>query len=274
MPALSALDATGTWGAGEVAIAVVDRSGVIDQRGPTQAERPLASVTKLFTTLAVLVGLEEGIVDLDDPVGPPGATLGHLLAHASGCAPDDPGRVVAPPGERRIYSNAGIELAASHLEGRSGLAFTDYLHDGVLEPLGAGRMRLSGSPAHGGRASLEDLVALAAELLAPRLLAVETLALATRVAFPGLAGIVPGFGRFDPCDWGLGFELAAHKAPHWTGTRRSPASFGHFGQSGSFCLVEPERAIACVALCEAPFGPWAARAWPAFFDALLAELDT
>lgn len=274
MSALAALAATATWGAGEVAIAVVDRSGVIDRRGPTRAERPLASVTKLFTTLAVLVGLEEGIVDLDDAAGPPGATLRHLLAHASGCAPDDPGRVVAPPGQRRVYSNAGIELAASHLQGRSGLPFAEYLHDGVLEPLGAGRMHLAGSPAHGGRASLEDLVVLAAELLAPRLLAPPTLALATRVAFPGLAGVVPGFGRFDPCDWGLGFELAARKAPHWTGARRSPASFGHFGQSGSFCLVDPERAIACVALCEVPFGPWATTAWPRFFDALFAELAT
>ena len=274
MPALSALEVTGTWRAGEVAIAVVDRSGVIDRRGPTHVERPLASVTKLFTTLAVLVGLEEGIVALDDPVGPPGATLRHLLAHASGCAPDDRARVVAPPGKRRVYSNAGIELAASHLEERSGLAFVDYLQGGVLEPLGAATMRLVGSPAHGGRASIDDLVALVAELLAARLLAPETLALATRVAFPGLAGVVPGFGRFEPCDWGLGFELASHKRPHWMGTRRSPASFGHFGQSGSFCFVEPDRAIACVALCEVPFGPWAATAWPLFFDILLAELDS
>lgn len=234
--------------------------------------RPLASVTKLLTALACHVAAEEGVVRLEDPAGPPGSTLAHLLAHASGVAPDDAGRVLAAPGTRRIYSNAGYELAAAHLERSSGMAFSSYLEAGVLDPLGVRGVVLSGSPAHGALASAEDLLALAGELLTPRLVHPATAQRLRSVAFPGLAGVVPGFGRQDPCDWGLGPEIAGTKHPHWTGTRRSPATFGHFGQSGSFLFVEPNQRLACVCLCEKPFGAWATIAWPRFCDALLAEL--
>ena len=98
-----------------------------------------------------------------------------------------------------------------------------------------------------------------------------TLQLATSVAFPGLAGVVPGFGRYDPCDWGLGFELRGQKCPHWTGITNSPASFGHFGQSGTFLLLDPVAELAVIVLSDRRFGPWAAAAWPALLDAVLAE---
>ena len=62
---------------------------------------------------------------------------------------------------------------------------------------------------------------------------------ATSVAFPGLRGVLPGVGRFDPLDWGLGFEVRGSKSPHWTGTRNSPATFGHFGGTGTFLWVDP-----------------------------------
>lgn len=253
---------------------MLERSGRLWSRGPLDELRPLASVTKLLSALALLVACEEGTVGLDEAVGPPGATLRHLLAHASGCSPDDPERVQAPPGTRRIYSNAGFELAADHLAARSGIGFGRYLEEAVLVPLGMEQTRLQGSPAHGGMSCLGDLLRLASELLAPeaRLVAPETLASARSVAFPGLAGVLPGFGWQDPCDWGLGFELADAKSPHWTGSRRSPETFGHFGQSGSFLFVDPVNGIACAALCERRFGAWAARAWPAFADDLYAEL--
>ncbi len=97
----------------------------------------------------------------------------------------------------------------------------------------------------------------------------KTLATATTVAFPGLTGILPGFGRQEPNDWGLGFELRDHKTPHWTGTRNSPATFGHFGRTGTFLWVDPDAALALVALTDRDFGPWAAEAWPALSDAVL-----
>jgi len=109
-------------------------------------------------------------------------------------------------------------------------------------------------------------------LQAPTLVVAETLAEATRVAFPGLRGVLPGYGRQEPNDWGLDFELRDHQRPHWTGARNSPATFGHFGQSGTFLWVDPEAAVACVVLTDRDFGGWAVQAWPAFTDGVLAKL--
>ena len=55
--------------------------------------------------------------------------------------------------------------------------------------------------------------------------------------------------------------------------RNSPKTFGHFGQAGTFLWVDPDAGVACVALTDRPFGPWAAEVWPEFADAVLAELD-
>ena len=105
---------------------------------------------------------------------------------------------------------------------------------------------------------LNDLMKLAAELASPSLFDNGLLAAATRTAFPGLSGVLPGFGYQPHCDWGLGFEIRNGKAPHWTGSRNSPRTFGHFGQSGSFLWVDPEAPIACAALADRDFGDWAA----------------
>ena len=91
------------------------------------------------------------------------------------------------------------------------------------------------------------------------------------MAFPGLRGVLTGFGRQDPLDWGLGFELRDAKSPHWTGSRNSPSTFGHFGGSGSFLWVDPEAGLACAVLSGREFDAWARDAWPAFSDAVLAE---
>lgn len=229
----------------------------------------IASVSKLLTGLAALVAVEEGAVELDEPAGPPGATVRHLLAHASGLD-FDTDRVRAAPGTRRIYSNVGIERFAEHLAARTGIRFDDYLRQAVLEPLGMRHTELRGSPAHAIHSTVDDLLRLARELLRPTLVAPATLAEATTVQYPPLAGLVPGIGRFDPNPWGLTFELRGHKDPHWTGTRNSPRTFGHFGASGTFLWVDPDAGLACVALTGERFGPWALTAWPRFSDAVLA----
>ena len=226
-------------------------------------------MTKLLTATALLVALEEGTVDLDEPAGPPGSTLRHLLAHASGL-PLDAGPPIAPVGRRRIYSNAGIEAAAALLEQRAGMAFATYLGEAVLGPLGL-RGSLEGSPAWGYGGPLDDLLALGRELLSPSLVAAETLAEATAVQFPGLDGVMPGFGRMAPNDWGLGFELRDAKRPHWTGSRNSPRTFGHFGRSGTFLWVDPEAGLACACATDEPFGDWARSAWPELSDAVLSR---
>ena len=241
--------------------------------GSCERPFPWASVTKLLVSLACLVAVEEGTLDLDEPAGPPGSTLAHLLAHASGL-PFDGSVPLVPPGRRRIYSNTGAEIAAELLEERSGMAFADYLYAGALEPLGMSATALRGSPAHGAQGPLGDLVRLAGELLSPSLIGQPTWRRATTVAWPGLAGVVPGFGRQDPCDWGLGPEIRGNKSPHWTGLTNSPSTYGHFGQSGSFLWVDPAAGVAMVGLSSTPFGPWAKGAWPSLSDAVLAAITT
>jgi CubicO group peptidase (beta-lactamase class C family) len=229
-----------------------------------------ASVTKLLTALATLVAVEEGSVTLDDPAGPPGSTVRHLLTHASGL-PFEGSAPIAPPGRRRIYSNAGFEVLAEVVAERTEMAFADYVYQGVIVPLALTATTLDGSQAKGAVGSLDDLLALGRELLRPRLIAPETMSEATQVQFPGLAGVLPGFGRQSPNDWGLGFELRDAKSPHWTGLTNSPTTFGHFGQSGSMLWVDPVAGLACASLADRNFGPWAAEAWPRLSDAVLAE---
>ncbi len=261
------LGAVASWPA-RAASGVSSLTGTVAAAGPDDEPFRWASVTKLLTALAVLVAVEEGVVALDQPAGPPGATLAHLLAHASGLGPDDD-RALAAPGTRRIYSNRGFEVAADVVEDAAGIAFGSYLHEAVIEPLALTATVVEGSPASGGRGPLVDLLRLGRELLAPTLVIPSTLATATTTAFPGLSGVLPGFGRQDPCDWGLGFEIRDAKRPHWTGSRNSPQTFGHFGQSGSFLWVDPVAGLAGAGLADRDFGPWAASAWPPLADAVL-----
>ena len=260
------------WPAGTVAVAVVDASGaVLGSYGPQDRPFRLTSVTKLLSAYAMLLAVEEGAVDLDQPAGPPDSTVRHLLAHASGLAFDS-GQILATPATKRIYSNTGFAVLAETVAAGSGIRFDDYLAEGVLQPLGMAASRLEGPAGYGAVSTCADLARFATELQAPTLLAPQTLAEATQVAYPGLDGLLPGFGMQRPNDWGLGFELRGHKSPHWTGDRNAPATFGHFGQSGTFLWVDPVAGAACVVLTDRDFDPWARDTWPAFSDGVLAEL--
>jgi CubicO group peptidase (beta-lactamase class C family) len=257
--ALSAIDA---WPAAHAAAFV---SGAREaEHGDVDRVFPWASVTKLASAVAFLVAAEEGVVDLDESAGPPGSTVRHLLAHASGL-PFDPGAPIAQPGARRIYSNYGFEVLADLVAERAGMSFEDYF--GHVWP---GGPALRGSAGSGAEGSLAALREVARELLAPTRLSPETLAEATTVQFPGLVGVLPGFGRQEPNDWGLGVELRGTKRPHWTGSRNSERTFGHFGRSGTFLWVDPDAKLALGVLTDLDFGPWAAEAWPALSDAVLA----
>jgi len=269
---MAALDLLDSWDAPDAAAAVVGAGGrgVLGMRGDASRRSRWASITKLATALATLVAVEEETIDLDEPAGPPGATVRHLLAHASGLAFDDD-RVLMPPGRARIYSNAGFEALARALAERAAMPFERYLREAVLEPPGLSGTKLEGTAAAGLVGPLDDLVRLATELLDPSLVSRPTFEGATSVAFPGLAGVLPGFGRQDPLDWGLGFELRDGKSPHWTGRRNSPSTFGHFGGSGSFLWVDPAVGLACAVLSGRAFDRWAADAWPVFSDAVLEE---
>jgi len=243
---------------------------VLELRGDEALPGEWASVTKVATALAVLVAVEEEVIGLDESAGPPGSTVRHLLAHASGLAFDED-RLLDQPGRRRIYSNVGFEVLGALVGERAGMPFADYLTEGLLSPLAMAATYPEGSPATGLVGPLDDLIRLATELLGPTLVSAVTLGKATAVAFPGLGGVLPGFGRHDPLDWGLGFEVRGNKSPHWTGRHNSLATFGHFGRSGSLLWVDPEAQLACAVLSGRDFGPWAKDAWPALSDAVLAE---
>lgn len=271
------------WPVQQVAVAVLGPGGVLDrfETRPSQAF-PWASVTKIVTALAVLDACADGTVALDDPVPVPdrmhphdqetlpgsGITVAHLLAHAAGL-PFDGGAPVAAPGTRRTYSNYGYELLGQHVADAAGGPFRDEMFGRVVDPLSMSTVAVDGSPASSGVGTLDDLTSLAAELLAPAVLGTEIVGWASTVAFPGLSGILPGFGRQASNDWGLGCEIRDSKTPHWTSPDNSPATFGHFGQSGSFLWVDPVARLACVGLCDRPFGQWAAVAWPQLSTAVL-----
>jgi CubicO group peptidase (beta-lactamase class C family) len=251
----------------------VDGDGLVEVHGDTARPFRWASVTKLLTAYLALLAVERGRLSLDEPAGPPGATVRHLLAHAAGYGFDGDA-VLSRPARTRIYSNTGIDVLGALVAGRAGRPFAALLREWLLDPLSMAGTRLEGRPSEGLAGPLDDLVAFAFELLRPRLLPAPSLAAATSVAFPGLRGVLPGVGRFDPLDWGLGFEIRDGKSPHWTGTRNSPRTFGHFGGSGTCLWVDPDAGLALACLTDREFGPWALEAWPAMSDAVLAAAAT
>ena len=105
-----------------------------------------------------------------------------------------------------------------------------------------------------------------------RLNSARAASIGATVALPGLVGVLPEFGRMDPNDWGLGFELRDAKEPHWTGRRNSPRTYGHFGGSGTFLWVDPAAGVALGVLTNLEFGDWAKEAWPLLSDAVLREV--
>ncbi|GAB5900147.1 serine hydrolase domain-containing protein [Mycolicibacterium mageritense] len=276
MSAADALAVVDDWPVPTAAAAVVGPSGVLASHGDTGKPFALASVTKPLVARAAQVAIEEGVVDLETPAGPPGSTVRHLLAHTSGVSMNsaDP---IARPGQRRVYSNYGFELLARAIEDAAGIEFGAYLTEAVFEPLGMAASALLGGAAaagYGGVSTVADLAAFAGELLRPRLVSPDMHADAITVQFPGVNGVLPGFGVQRPNDWGLGFEIRDGKSPHWTGSANSPATFGHFGQSGTFLWVDPVADLALVALTDRDFGDWTYALWPAISDGVLREIGT
>ncbi|MGB0470590.1 MAG: serine hydrolase domain-containing protein [Ilumatobacteraceae bacterium] len=285
---MSALDRVTSWPVPHSAAAIVRSSNgstpaTYSTVGETDRSFRLASLTKTVTGLTALIACEEGSLRLDDVIDPAmcsaslheGTTLRHLLAHASGL-PFDGAAPITALGRRRIYSNTGIEMVAELITASTGIAFDDYLNEAVIEPLGMTSTELRGSPAFGLWSTIDDMALLLSEYLQPSLISPETHADFITEQFTGIAGTIPGLGRFDPCPWGLGVELRGAKDPHWTGTQNAPSTFGHFGGAGTMMWVDPSIRTGLVALTDRPFDEWSEQAislWSELSDATIEEID-
>jgi CubicO group peptidase (beta-lactamase class C family) len=176
-----------------------------------------------------------------------------------------------------MYSNYGFAVLAETVQRASGIEFGRYLTEAVFDPLGMSATRLDGgaqAAGFGATSTVADLAAFAGDLLCPATVSAQMHAEATTVQFPGLDGVLPGYGVQRPNDWGLGFEIRDAKSPHWTGAQNSPRSYGHFGQSGTFIWADPQAELALVVLTDRDFGEWALPVWPALSDRVLAAYNS
>jgi CubicO group peptidase (beta-lactamase class C family) len=152
-------------------------SGVADEHGRPIGVRTrwsLQSQSKMYTAAAVLLGVQDGLLDLDAPINrylpgftvrslhepDPAArlTLRHLLGHTAGftheapegsnyrigsasfdrhCASIRDTWLRFPVGHHYDYSNLGIDLAAEVVATVSGQPFAALMRDRLLGPLGA-----------------------------------------------------------------------------------------------------------------------------------------
>ena len=268
LPALDQLDFP-------CALVVTEGGQVIAEAGEVEEAFPFASVTKPIAVWSALIAVDRGLMSLDDPAGEqlPGATVRDLMSHSSGISfdgADGADTVLGPPRKRRVYSNRGIEILGQRLEEATGTDLEEWIETTVLEPLGMASVLVPGSPAHSGSGNARDLSLFARELAAPTLVSAGLAEQARRVVHPGLDGVLPGYGRQTPNDFGLGVSIRGHKHPHWTGEGNSPETFGHFGQSGSFIWVDPLAGRQAVFLGAKPFSKVHKAAWPTLNDQVLA----
>jgi D-alanyl-D-alanine carboxypeptidase len=138
--------------------------GVSDKR-TQQAVTPdtrfcIGSNTKPFTAMAIMLLVEEGKVNLDQPIRQyldnlptqwQPLTVRQLLSHTSGISedgywrkrqrPEDLLRLINSrldftPGETWMYSNSGFALAGLIIEKASGQSYQDFLRERIFQPLG------------------------------------------------------------------------------------------------------------------------------------------
>src|SRR5690606_16965704 len=78
----TALSVVADWPVDNVSAAVVGPDGALAVHGDESRVYRLASVTKPLVAVAALLAVEEEAITLDEPAGPEGSTVRHLLAHA------------------------------------------------------------------------------------------------------------------------------------------------------------------------------------------------
>jgi CubicO group peptidase (beta-lactamase class C family) len=131
----------------------------------------IASISKLFTSIAIMKLYDEGRIKLDTPINhflpwfkinniypnTPQITIRHLLTHTSGIPSDSQfpywsdfnfpekdqiinklsqQELVLPPESKFKYSNLGFALAGIIVEKISEESYSDYIKRNILDPLG------------------------------------------------------------------------------------------------------------------------------------------
>jgi hypothetical protein len=256
----------GAWPGSPAYVVIRLKDGIAErvvENGALDEARPWASVSKMAVAMAFGVENDWDAHAYTQVVGPRGANIANLLSHSSGLGLEESDPVV-PVGTKRVYSNYGIDYAVEAImEDGTPASWLDYR---VFSGLGMTTTSLEGRPSSGVVGSTNDLVTLAAAWLRADGIAKETRDRIIKPYMPALNGIVPGFGRFSPCPWGLGPEVRGEKE-HWMGDW-PPESFGHFGQSGALMLLNAVEGIGVVATSTEPFGSWAVKLWPEWTSAV------
>jgi uncharacterized protein YbbC (DUF1343 family)/CubicO group peptidase (beta-lactamase class C family) len=266
----------------------------------------MASLTKpVVTATSVMVLMEEGKLRLDDRVvrflpeldnhGKGRITVEHLLRHRAGVVADNPLEdyakgpaeawkkiaeieLVAPPGDRFVYSDIGFLILGKLVERISGQTLDRFAHDRIFRKLGmadahfrpllerAGEERMPEtriapsepsapgarilrgvvhdprSRALGGVAGHAGLFATADDLA---MFAAMLLNGGARSECPRLLSPLSVRAMFDPGDTppgqrrGLGWDIAtSYSAPR--GELFGPESLGHTGFTGTSLWMDPE----------------------------------
>ena len=90
--------------------------------------------------------------------------------------------------------------------------------------------------------------------------------------FPGLAGVLPGYGRQVSRTTGDSASRSATANIRTGPARTTPRrTFGHFGAAGTFLWVDPVADLALIVLTDRDFGDWCKPLWPVLADAVLAD---
>jgi len=260
------------WPSGSAVSLLALRNGTLEtvgSEGDRERIYDWASLSKLVVAVAIGIEHDWQYLKFDAPVGPSNSTVADLLSHASGVGIDAT-VPTQPAGQRRIYSTYGYDLLVSRIvNDRPPL---EWLKDRFLTPLGINDVTDDGGSVTAGlRGSLASAEALASTWLRGDLLSPDTFARMRTTHLPELIGVVPGFGSFSPCPWGLGPEVKGTKE-HWMGSQWPATSYGHFGKSGSLVLIDPVAQVAVVALSGEPFGQWAVDLWPTWTNEMHRQL--
>ncbi|MGC4107710.1 MAG: serine hydrolase domain-containing protein [Thermomicrobiales bacterium] len=217
------------------------------------------------------------------------------------------------PGEVLRYSNVGPAVAARMAERVTGMPFHTILRDEVLTPWGvpdihptvdatlADRIAIvqdpsaEGTPSEGYNspwwrglgipwggyyAPATDIARFAASFLPGATIPLDR-ELATEMVTDQAHGVPGGVFsagiRWETAFWGLGWEVKGTKPRHWTGTRSSPATYCHWGQSGTLMWADPTRDLAVAILGNRTVlrkaWPLSPPRWSDLADAIVAVVD-